>query len=60
MTSIPRRRGGPLVAVLVDLFRQARLTGSWVVALLMLLALVAVVIGVVTQVVVPWLIYPAL
>lgn len=55
-----RRRVGPTAAVLVDIVRQARTSGSWAVALVILLALVAVVLGVVAQVVVPWLIYPAL
>jgi hypothetical protein len=54
------RRRRPALAVLTDVFAQARTTGHWALVLLLGLAAGAVVLAVLVKAVVPLLIYPAL
>ena len=57
---LPRRRGGPTLRVAVDALRQARSSGNWIAIVVLVLALVAILLAGLVQVVAPWLIYPAL
>lgn len=61
MTAVPeRRRGAPFVIVASDLVRHALRTRSWILVVVVLLAVLAAVLVVVGQVTLPYAIYPAL
>lgn len=55
-----RRHLGPTFAVTIDLVRQAKANGHWLVPLVVIAALAAALLAVIGQTIVPWLIYPAL
>lgn len=55
-----RRRGGAVWIVLSDLVRDAWWTRNWLVATAVVLAVLAAVLAVFGQTVLPWTIYPAL
>lgn len=54
------RRGGPVVAVLADLIASAVWGRNWMVVFVVLLTIIAAVVAVAGQAVLPWAIYPAL
>ncbi len=56
---VPRRRLSPALVVVVDVLRNRRASGGWLVPLIILLTVLAAAVASVGQVV-PWLIYPAL
>jgi hypothetical protein len=61
MTALPpRRRGGPVWIIGVDLIRNARWGRNWLLLVLVVLIVVAVLSALAAQTVVPWVIYPAL
>jgi hypothetical protein len=57
---IPRRRFGPILAVLADLFRDAWVHRAWAVLAVAALTLVAAVLGSVGQAAAPFLVYGGL
>ena len=57
---IRRRIASPTLAILWDLFAQARAVRGWLVLVVVLATLLAVAAAFVGQTVVPWSIYPAL
>lgn len=56
MTQRPRRGG--IVDVAVDLVRFAFLTRSWALLTVIVFGVLALLVGIVVQVVLPWSIYP--
>lgn len=55
-----RRRGGPLVAVAVDVVRDAWWTRSWSVLVVLVLVLAAALLGTAGQAAVPFVVYGGL
>lgn len=55
-----RRAGGPVLAMAVDLVRQARHTRNWLVLAIVVLIVVAVVAGSAAHVAVPFVVYAGL
>ena len=55
-----RRRAGPILAVLIDVLRSGRSSGSWLLTAIVGLVALAAFVAVLGQAVLPWLIYPAL
>jgi len=55
-----RRRGGPVWIVVLDLFRDAWWTRNWFVAVVLVLSVVAALVALFGQTVLPIAIYPAL
>lgn len=55
-----RRRGGPTWQMLIDVLADAWWTRSWLVLVVLILTVVAAMVAVAGQTVVPWAIYPAL
>lgn len=60
MTQLPRRRGGPTLTVIVDLFRDAAWTRNWLILVAVIISVLAALAALVGQTVLPWTIYPAL
>ena len=58
--AIQRRRGGPTLAVAVDLVRHARHTRNWVVLVVALAIVLAIALGATSQAAVPFLVYGGL
>ena len=54
-----RRRGGPTLNMIVDIFQNARWTKTWIILLILVITISAAVAAFVGQTVLPWAIYPA-
>lgn len=55
-----RRRGGPTWNMVVDVVADAWWARSWMVLVVLVIAVLAAAVGFVGQTVLPWAIYPAL
>lgn len=56
MTQRPRK--GSIVNVAVDTVRFAFLTRSWTLLMVLVFGVIALLVGIVVQIVLPWSIYP--
>ena len=57
---LPRRRCGPVLALVVDLFRDAWVNRTWAVVVVIVLSLFAVLAGTAGQAAAPFLVYGGL